>query len=131
MPVQAAFPVRFQVHGVAAPEITGIENYIRILDQSGFFEVTSLSEDDRRKLPIKSDILSVCRCLFDLSLCISSRRQIELIALIRQLGDPGHIHGFKGAETGYGVRHDGQAGGREPEGRDRKDSGLLLSYGKK
>ncbi len=41
--------IRRQVHGVAAPEITGIENYIRILDQSGFFEVTELSADDMKR----------------------------------------------------------------------------------
>ena len=32
----------------AAPEIGRPEQYIRVLDRSGFFEVTSLSEDDRR-----------------------------------------------------------------------------------
>ncbi len=33
----------------AAPEIGRPEQYIRVLDRSGFFEVTSLSEDDRRR----------------------------------------------------------------------------------
>ena len=41
--------VRQQVPGVAIPEIGSPEQYIRILDHSGFFEVTSLSEDDRKR----------------------------------------------------------------------------------
>lgn len=41
--------VRQQVPGVAIPEIGSPEEYIRILDHSGFFEVTSLSEDDRKR----------------------------------------------------------------------------------
>ncbi len=35
-----------QVPGVIAPEIGSVENYIQVLDQSGFFEVTNLSADD-------------------------------------------------------------------------------------
>ena len=35
-----------QVKGTAVPEIDTVENYIRILDRSGFFEVTSFSNDD-------------------------------------------------------------------------------------
>ena len=48
--------VRQQVDGAAVPEITiaGNENrmperYIQILDKNGYFEVTSLSEDDRKR----------------------------------------------------------------------------------
>lgn len=41
--------VRTQVPGVATPEIGTPEQYIRILDHAGFFEVTSLSEDDRKR----------------------------------------------------------------------------------
>lgn len=41
--------VRQQVPGVAIPEIGSPEQYIRVLDHSGFFEVTSLSEDDRKR----------------------------------------------------------------------------------
>ena len=39
--------VRSSLLGVSVPEVTSPEQYIRILDHSGFFEVTSLSEDDR------------------------------------------------------------------------------------
>lgn len=35
-----------QVAGVAVPEIGSVENYIQVLDKSGFFEVTNLSADD-------------------------------------------------------------------------------------
>ncbi len=35
-----------QLPGVIAPEIGSVENYIRVLDHSGFFEVTNLSADD-------------------------------------------------------------------------------------
>ncbi|MCR4740404.1 MAG: HAD-IIIC family phosphatase [Lachnospiraceae bacterium] len=35
--------------GVAAPDIGSVENYIRILDHSGFFEVTNLSADDAKR----------------------------------------------------------------------------------
>ncbi len=41
--------VRTQVPGVAVPEIGTPEQYIRVLDHSGFFEVTRLSEDDRKR----------------------------------------------------------------------------------
>ena len=38
-----------QIQGVAAPDMGLVENYIRVLDKSGFFEVTTLSEDDIRR----------------------------------------------------------------------------------
>lgn len=38
-----------QVVGTAVPEIGNPEEYIRVLDHSGFFEVTKLSEDDRNR----------------------------------------------------------------------------------
>ena len=41
--------IRQQVVGTAVPEIGNPEEYIRILDHSGFFEVTRLSEDDRNR----------------------------------------------------------------------------------
>ena len=41
--------VKSQVPGVAVPEIGTPEQYIRVLDHSGFFEVTNLSEDDRKR----------------------------------------------------------------------------------
>lgn len=41
--------VSTQTAGVAVPEIGTPEHYIRVLDHSGFFEVTSLSEDDRKR----------------------------------------------------------------------------------
>lgn len=41
--------VRAQTPGVTAPEIGTPEQYIRVLDHGGFFEVTTLSEDDRKR----------------------------------------------------------------------------------
>lgn len=41
--------IKTQVPGVAVPEIGTPEQYIRVLDHSGFFEVTRLSEDDRKR----------------------------------------------------------------------------------
>lgn len=41
--------VRAQIPGAAAPEIGTPEQYIRVLDHGGFFEVTTLSEDDRKR----------------------------------------------------------------------------------
>lgn len=38
-----------QIPGAAVPEIGTPEQYIRVLDHAGFFEVTSLSEDDRKR----------------------------------------------------------------------------------
>ncbi len=35
-----------QLKGVAIPEMTETEHYIQVIDRSGFFEVTNLSEDD-------------------------------------------------------------------------------------
>ncbi|MBR6770576.1 MAG: HAD family hydrolase [Lachnospiraceae bacterium] len=41
--------VRSQLPGTAVPDLKTPEQYIRILDRSGFFEVVSLSEDDRKR----------------------------------------------------------------------------------
>lgn len=38
-----------ELPGVAVPNIGSVEGYIRILDKSGFFEVTSISEDDIKR----------------------------------------------------------------------------------
>lgn len=38
--------VRSQLPQVAVPEMSEVEDYIQVLDQSGFFEVTNLSKDD-------------------------------------------------------------------------------------
>jgi len=38
--------VKAQIDGVAVPEIESAENYINIIDKSGFFETVSLSKDD-------------------------------------------------------------------------------------
>lgn len=41
--------VASQVAGVTVPDIGTPEQYIRVLDHGGFFEVTNLSEDDRKR----------------------------------------------------------------------------------
>lgn len=41
--------VGVQMPGVAVPRIGTPEQYIRVLDHAGFFEVTNLSEDDRKR----------------------------------------------------------------------------------
>lgn len=41
--------VRQQLPGVAIAEMDSIEHYIQVLDKSGFFEVTNLSEDDIKR----------------------------------------------------------------------------------
>lgn len=41
--------VRIQLPGTSVPELESPEQFIRILDRSGFFEVTSLSEDDKQR----------------------------------------------------------------------------------
>ncbi|MCH5193782.1 MAG: HAD-IIIC family phosphatase [Oscillospiraceae bacterium] len=38
-----------QIEGVCAPDIGSIRDYIRVIDRNGFFEVTSLSEDDIKR----------------------------------------------------------------------------------
>ena len=38
-----------QVSNTAVPQIEGVENYIRVIDKSGFFEVTTLSADDLKR----------------------------------------------------------------------------------
>ena len=40
--------VRSQLH-VVSPEIGSVEDYIRVIDHSGFFEVTNLSADDAKR----------------------------------------------------------------------------------
>ena len=41
--------VRSYVNGVSVPELGTPEQYIRVLDHNGYFEVTNLSEDDRKR----------------------------------------------------------------------------------
>lgn len=41
--------VRQQAKGVTAPEIGRPEDYIRVLDRGGYFELTALSEDDKKR----------------------------------------------------------------------------------
>ncbi len=41
--------VKAQLSGVKAPVMDGVENYIQTLDRSGFFEVTTFSEDDLKR----------------------------------------------------------------------------------
>lgn len=41
--------VRVQCSGVAAPVMDSVENYITTLDRSGFFEVTTFSDDDLKR----------------------------------------------------------------------------------
>lgn len=41
--------IRAQAPEVTVPELSTPEQYIRVLDRSGFFEVTKLSEDDRKR----------------------------------------------------------------------------------
>ncbi len=41
--------VKSQLGGVKAPTMDGVENYIQTLDRSGFFEVTTFSEDDIKR----------------------------------------------------------------------------------
>ncbi len=41
--------VRAQIPGVSVPELDRVEDYIRVIDRSGFFEVTELSEDDFKR----------------------------------------------------------------------------------
>ena len=38
--------VSHQIHGIAVPEMEGVENYIRTVDRNGYFEVTNFSDDD-------------------------------------------------------------------------------------
>ena len=38
-----------QQPGVCAPEIGAVQNYIQVIDRSGFFEVTALSKDDMNR----------------------------------------------------------------------------------
>ncbi len=41
--------IRSQVPGVMVPEIGSVEDYIRVLDHAGYFEVTALSADDAKR----------------------------------------------------------------------------------
>lgn len=41
--------IRSQVSGVAIPEIGSVEEYIRVIDHAGYFEVTNLSADDAKR----------------------------------------------------------------------------------
>ena len=41
--------VKGQIGGIAVPEMDEAENYIRILDRNRYFEILSLSDDDRKR----------------------------------------------------------------------------------
>ncbi|MCR5301297.1 MAG: HAD-IIIC family phosphatase [Lachnospiraceae bacterium] len=41
--------IKAQLSGVAVPEIGNVENYIRVIDHAGYFEVTALSADDAKR----------------------------------------------------------------------------------
>jgi FkbH-like protein len=41
--------VRGQLSGIAVPEIESVENYIKIVDHSGYFEITDFTEDDKHR----------------------------------------------------------------------------------
>lgn len=41
--------VRDTIKGVAVPEINKVEDYINVIDKSGFFEITSFSDDDIKR----------------------------------------------------------------------------------
>ena len=41
--------IEAQVPGAAVPQLDGPEHYIRVLDKAGFFEVTTLSQDDLKR----------------------------------------------------------------------------------
>ncbi len=41
--------IESQLPGVAVPQIDGVEHYIQIIDKSGFFEVTSLLQEDLKR----------------------------------------------------------------------------------
>lgn len=53
--------VEGQIPGVAVPEIENPEHYIYILDRSGFFEVTVLSDDDRMRTGMYQENLARSR----------------------------------------------------------------------
>lgn len=42
--------IRQQLPGVAVPELSAPEDYIKAIDRSGYFEVTNLSADDRKRV---------------------------------------------------------------------------------
>lgn len=44
------FIVEEQIEGVSVPAIGKAQDYIRVIDRSGFFEVTSLSKDDQKRV---------------------------------------------------------------------------------
>ena len=41
--------VKAQVYGVAVPDIGQVDDYIRVIDRAGYFEVTNLSKDDAKR----------------------------------------------------------------------------------
>lgn len=41
--------VRAQIPGIAVPNVNKVEEYINVIDRSGFFEVTNLSNDDMNR----------------------------------------------------------------------------------
>jgi len=41
--------VREQIGGCAVPEIGEVQDYIKIIDRSGFFETTTISDDDKKR----------------------------------------------------------------------------------
>lgn len=47
--------VKNYIEGVAVPEVNNPEDYIRIIDRNGYFEVTNLSDEDLKKSELYKD----------------------------------------------------------------------------
>jgi len=79
--------VRSRVPGAAAPELDRVENYIRILDRSGFFEVTSLSEEDIRRTEMYKADLERARQEKRFGSYEDYLRSLEMTAVIRDFDE--------------------------------------------
>ena len=69
--------------GVAIPEMDKVENYIRILDNNGYFEVTSLSADDLSRVKMYQENAKRTQLQQSLGSYEDFLRSLEMKAVIR------------------------------------------------
>lgn len=79
--------VTSQIPGVVAPELSDVAHYIEILDRSGFFEATNLSEDDMKRVAMYRENKKRAEDVVRYSNYEEYLKSLEMYAVIRPFED--------------------------------------------
>ena len=80
--------IREQIHGVSAPEIGQVHQYIHCIDRNGFFEVTTLSDDDKSRNEMYRSNLERKKLESSFENYRDYLRSLEMSAVIRPFEEP-------------------------------------------